>query len=343
MGEALISRASSFSADDIVVPIPGYHQIIATLLSNSGTPMQNMSLNCLDGSVWYNYTTNERGKVKFVTNSGSANISFSNVFPNGARCIDLESAIVNIDAPVGSVTNLNIQLNKVSQVRYNAGSNGSYVFLDTNHINLELGAGGGGGGGGWRRYSSYDNVTDTGGGGGGGEYKVLNNLLVNIGQSYPMYIGYGGSGGGAGATNGHFGGSGGTGGTTSFLGYSVVGGTGGGGGGSGKPNYSGPCGNYGVGANSGYFGNGAGYSQSAYTFVSNYNNSGTRTGFNSNVSIWGGGGASGSDYYDRFTGGYPGGGSKNSAGTNGGGGGGGEGYASGGKGGDGMVRITMID
>ena len=336
MGEAILSRSGSVNLDDLIVPLPDYHQIVATVLSSEGHPIPNISVNCKDGTKWYNYTSNEIGKVKFTTNSGAADISISNQFSNGVFIIDHARKNINLDAPLGGVTKLELKLDYVNNQLYTPGS-GSYLFLETNKVTMELGAGGGGGGGAWFR---QDGTTahGSGGGGGGGAWAKYENIAINKNQIYSMFVGSGGSGGRSANRNGNVSGGGSSGQSTSFLNYSVLGG--GGGSGSWRNNYTGFYAG-GTGANNGYFGNGAGNGKFA--------NQGMRTGFNSNISNWGGGGGVGGLTYeqggmvfDRVQGGYPYGGGAGSSAINGGGGGGGWWHGhDGGSGGNGMVKLFM--
>lgn len=299
--------------------------ILVTVKDSAGVPINDLSVHCLDGSIWYNYHTNANGQCLFMSNSGSANITAWNFSINGDyKWLDQNYTVQNIDAPVGVRKDINMQLPKINGMVNYTGIGNIYTSLyntsrfrvTTSISNLFLGAGGGGGEG--------TNIGMTSGGGGGGATVIQSvNVLPNISFNN-YYIGEGGKGGDGGSDEVDGSGSsgiGGTGGTTSAFGYSAYGGTGG----SGWGDIGGR------GGSGTYFGG----------------NGATRryVGENSECSNWGGGGASGNK-----AGGSPYGASKptrNNFGRDGTNGGGGSGVnvhytaRSGGFGGGGKISFVI--
>ena len=187
MGEALISRAGGGGEVESIIPItPGYHTILATLKAADGRTIPNAVINCRDGSLWYNYTTNDKGQALFVCNSGSANFFISNVIEGIMYC-DITDTNINIDAPVGATTRLNLMHNNASS--FIKRTSGMFYLLSSRNVNMHLVGGGGGGGGGFYNYK-----TSYGGGGGGAGY--MNNYNINLPKgAYNLVIGSGGLGG----------------------------------------------------------------------------------------------------------------------------------------------------
>lgn len=245
MAECIIARGGGRSdggSPDVPI-VADKHTILVTVRDADGVVLNDLSVHCKDGDLWYNYHTNDKGQVLFVTNSGSANITTWNASINGRyKWFDLSTNTINIDAPVGLSSTLNINLSYVSSFSRSAISNsnvlnsyysGAYRFRHSNYANINMISGGGGGGGGvdYKIFNTNGNYVSWmlnswnspygGGGGGGGAWKIVNNISVNRNYNYFVYTGSGGRGGRSGNDNGR------TGGTTSALGYSVYGGSGG--------------------------------------------------------------------------------------------------------------------
>ena len=229
------------------------HSILVTLKDSEGALVPNASINCQDGSSWYNYHTNSNGQCLFMTSSGQANVYAYNFSANqGYQYIDQDSPeMVTIDAPVGSGTSLNLAYTFVNQREYTSANSSFAAQLHdanskirvANSLNAILVAGGGGGGGGqsWvsagRPSSGSMNFMWGGGGGGGGGITIVNEFdCTNRDATYSFYIGTGGSGGPGGSL-----GAGGAGGSTSGFGGVANGGGGGSksGGSAGTGTYSG--------------------------------------------------------------------------------------------------------
>ena len=162
MGEALISRAGGGAGDsEQIIPIvPGYHTILATLLTSDNRAITNHMISCKDGSTYYNYNTNEKGQCMFTYNSGSANM-FVNTTINGINYIDINNTWVNVAAPIGVSQRVNIYFDKRSG-NIDIGS-GSFHIFQKCKANIIIEGGGGGGSG-----TVYGGANTTGGGGGGG-------------------------------------------------------------------------------------------------------------------------------------------------------------------------------
>lgn len=143
MAEALIVRKGGLS-ETILPIIPGSHTILATLRDYTGKKVSGYPLNCKDGSRWYNYSTNENGQVLFTCNSGSANISLIN-----GQYVDFSTKIINIDAPVGLSSKVNISMDKISSILI--ANNRLFKFFYPHKCNIRIIGGGGGGGAGWSR------------------------------------------------------------------------------------------------------------------------------------------------------------------------------------------------
>lgn len=324
MGEALISRAGGGSDVETIIPItPGYHTILVTARDYEGSLLNNFKIQCNDGALSYEYTTNALGQVLFVTNSGAANICLNNNI-NGIQYIDFNATWCNVDAPVGLTSRVNIEAEK-SIESYEFLSNKQFALMLSRECDIILVGGGGGGG--------YHESSPTGGGGGAGYMNQYNNQVLNKGI-YRYIVGSGGAAANTsgGNNNGYSGG-------TSYIentAYSAIGGQGG------------YC-NLSRWAQGG-LGNGARPGSVAGT-----------NGGNSSVDFAGGGGGSGGNYYDSSgyngymvgLGGWPyggnGGGASGGAraGSRGGGGGGGgwfQGWSSlvrPAAGGSGLMRINI--
>ena len=217
MGEALISRTGNGESETSIPVLPDYHTLIVTLRDYDNAIIPNYTINCKDGTSWYNYTTNDKGQVMFTTNSGSANITVYNNL-TGVRYLDFVNTIFNVDCPLGQYSKHNIVL--TGQNGPINLTNGNYMFLKpkTCTINVCGGGGGGGGGGG----DDYEGQT----GGNGYVTNVTDNFESN--NQFRVIIGSGGRMGYAlrweDSTHSGYGG---TGGTTSIRNYSANGGSGG--------------------------------------------------------------------------------------------------------------------
>lgn len=321
MGEALISRAGGSSGEtvEVIDPVAGICIVVPTLYDSAGNIINNACINCKDGSAWYNYVTNNKGQIRFSTNSGTVNLYVPNRLNNGLYMFDQAELHKNgIAAPVGTVVNINLNLSRLNSYSISGSRWGQ--FRQTSKVSIELGGGGGGGSGGTDSHNGQmTSDQQYGAGGGGGEYKTVANVPVTCLINYYAAVGSGGSGG-------SWGSSGGSGGTSSFVGHSALGG---GGGQWGDRECTG-----GIGGNNGRGGNGG--STAEYGENSNW------------PSTWGGGGAG----WDEG-GGKPGGGHARTwgrdtatPGTRGGGGGAGRNWTGqtsssnrGGAGGSGMVKV----
>lgn len=228
MAECVISRATVIPEEVLnpINPVQGYCIYVAKVQDSSGKPIANLNVQCKDGSQTFNYATNEKGKVRFSTNSGSVNIYINNVLSNGVILVDQDRINANKQAaPVGTVINANFKLNYVNNTIIK--TNNVFQFRDTSLVDMWL-CGGGGGGGSALKYddSTYGNQHTYGGGGGGGAIRSFNNILVTVGEKYPAYAGGGGSAGKY-IDDYNSGSNGSSGGTTSFLNKSAIGGGGG--------------------------------------------------------------------------------------------------------------------
>ena len=189
MGEALISRAGGGGEAEAIIPItPGYHTMLITLRDYENKAMPNFTINCKDGSSWYNYTTNDKGQALFATNSGSANFTIFNNL--GARYLDFNTSHMNVDAPISQTSKHDIIINKTTGNLY-ITANGNYRFLIAQPNLKSILCGGGGGAGGARDTSDY---AYRGGYGGNGYTQNINGgYSSNI--NYYITIGSAGTGG----------------------------------------------------------------------------------------------------------------------------------------------------
>lgn len=220
MGEALISRAGGGGEVEQIIPItPGYHTILATLLTPDNVAITNQTISCKDGDRYYNYTTNEKGQAMFVCNSGSANFLINNTI-NGIKYIDISNTWINVDAPVGLTQKLNLRYNIGTSLNIKTNSI-FYILSDRPNAKFIIEGGGGGGGAGSVPQECY----------GGGSGYVNEYTGINKGE-YNFIIGVGGRGALGGLHN-----QGNTGGTSYIVNtnYSAAGGTGGIGGYSAAP------------------------------------------------------------------------------------------------------------
>ena len=322
MAEAIVSRYTHIP-EDVMDPIPvtpSTHGIKVTLKDPEGMAMVDWPINCKDGSNWYNYKTNEKGQTIFSITSGAANISINNY--NGQyQILDFNAKNINVDAPIGMTTRLNVQLDHGANF-YDFERSKLFEFRYQRTGNIAIVGGGGGGGGGDSTGSDDGSIETLGAGGGAGYMNTYNDQALS-GQ-YNFIVGAGGAGG----QRGNYGGAGGT----SYIvntSYRANGGGGGEGGWTGR--FSGGKGGLGNGGNGG-------------EYDTNYN------GGKSPVNFAGGGGAGGSS---RGKGGSPYGANSNASGQQGlpgsrGGGGSGSGILTfgssytGGRGGSGLLRINII-
>lgn len=345
MAECIIARGGGRSDGGSSGPpiIVDKHTILVTLVDSNNIPVPNMSVDCKDGSTWYNYHTNDKGQILFVTNSGAANITAHNYSRNLAfQYIDQsQPEVKNIDAPIGLGTEIRIQYSSIQSQNFTSMSgtlgatgsscySGNWMVRCADYVNLFIG--GAGGGGGWSSW--HDDYAGTGGGGGG--ITIRNRVELNKNITYKFYVGAGGSP----STPDYplpdiFYGT--SGGSSSAFGFSASGGGGGATVDFDRVNnaYGNYFGSAGVGDYSG--GNGGAFGTD---------------GENSKWSNWGGGGGGCTMLGGNVNGGNPYGGDSNSlesgkSGTSGGGGGaGGYGYSStsekgGGRGGGGKLSFTF--
>lgn len=340
MAECIIARGGGRSDEGSSGPpiIADKHTILVTVKSSIGEVVNDLSVHCKDGDNWYNYHTNDKGQVLFVTNSGAANITAYNYSINGNwQILDQGLGTANIEAPVGLSTTKEITLPFINSQNFTSmggsiGQTGSSLFsgnckvIAANYANIFLG---GAGGGGSASYWAKDSSDIYGSGGGGGGITIANGIDMNKNAMYKFYLGVGGSGSGY---------TGGSGATSSGFGYSATGGRGGSnrvGGREGTGTYGGGngagWGNNGTASKYGNWGGGGGSGfAGAHNGYSPYGGNGGEWFTNNSQGTW-----------SHYSTGFPG--------YNGGGGGGGalestsaggRGY-SGGKGGDGKISITF--
>lgn len=236
MGECIISRAAMIPEEILnpITPIPGSCILNYKVVDSDNHPISGMPVTCVDGNYTYKYNTNEKGIVRFTTNSGQCNITFSNTLNNGVLVLDHATLISNMEeAPVGSVVNKTFSLNYVSSV--DLKNSGKAIFLSTNFININLAGGGGGGGGAvngmmWDGDGDWHYVYANGGAGGTGAGNKVNDISVAKNQIYNFAYGSAGRGGSYATADDRavWAGGGTSGGTSYFGSYSAVGGGGGG-------------------------------------------------------------------------------------------------------------------
>lgn len=195
MAECIIARGGGGSSGTDLPPIvPGYSSILVTVRDSEGNLLPELSVHCKDGDNWYNYHTNNKGQVLFMTNSGSANITAWNFSINGNyKWIDQSPVTQNIDAPASSsnLVNMNLTYKPNFTVYYMNSSiygdcfTGNYKVRASNYVNISVGGAGGSGAGGNNRYP--------GGGGGGGGLSISNSIKLNNKLNYVFYVGAGGA------------------------------------------------------------------------------------------------------------------------------------------------------
>ncbi len=193
MGEAIITSRGGTQEEAIPI-VPGCHSILVTVKDYKGELLRDYPINCKDGTHWYNYKTNESGKVLFTCNSGAANISINNVV-NGYRYLDFPNHIMNCDAPIGGKTKLAFNIPKTTTKSFNFGKGTSKVrFLYNQKCSGYIVGGGGGGSAAANSAANYTGGNG-GSGGGGGYLKEFNNYNFNANQNYNIFVGSGGIGG----------------------------------------------------------------------------------------------------------------------------------------------------
>ena len=189
--------------DDILQALaykdPNYATIICTLIGPDGIPIQNEKIQMMDvGKANLVYTTNESGKCMFKTINQSANFRFFN-----NPYIDVDAPVYNVDCPIGSLTFLNVKLEKVSNER-TVTSNKNIMFSKyINSVDLEVRGGGGASGFGWcynktcNFYAGSSSISTVetqysvyfGSYGNNGEIKYLNNFKPSSNEIYMFNIG----------------------------------------------------------------------------------------------------------------------------------------------------------
>ena len=195
MAEAILVRSTTIPEEILnpIYPSESYHKVLVTLRNEDGVAITNAYLNCKDGSTNYNYKTNEKGQCLFTVNSGAANILATNNI-EGYIYPDILNTWMNIDAPVGEVTRVNLVHNKqTSPIDFTSSK--IIRFMSTRELDLYLIGGGGGGGAGWFKWfnSDYEGQWGYGGGGGGGNYNLYNNIVFEGGNNYNFQAGAGGA------------------------------------------------------------------------------------------------------------------------------------------------------
>lgn len=220
MAECIIARGGRTVIENgggLPPVIAGYCQVVANVYDGDGNPFPDVLVCCKDGNTWYNYHSNDKGQILFVTNSGSLNITARNYSSeNGYTWIDQKPpATMNIDAPVttSKFCNINFSTYKDNRQYTSVVSYGKFKFRSTNSVYVICGGAGGGGGG-----SYYQGEGPWVGGAGGA--KNAGTVQINKDTIYNMYIGQGGRGS---TTYSAYGG---TGGSTSCCGVTATGGGG---------------------------------------------------------------------------------------------------------------------
>ena len=235
-----------------IYPMAGYCILQITLLDKNNQPMRDMNINCVDGSRSWEYTTNEKGIVKFTTNSGQVDIVANN-WSNSIKAYFADmspNTQSKIPAPIGDVIRKSITMRQATS--RSITKNGPYAFYYSNYASINLSGGGGGGGAGNRSYQNQ------GGRGGNGYVTTVNDIPIDKNTVYWIYIGAGGNGGTVVSDAGY---AGNTGGTTTAFGYQALGGNGG----TATTRYgssNGSGGNGATGGSGGAWGGGAGSSGS---------------------------------------------------------------------------------
>ena len=245
MAECIIARGGKSSEQDSAPIIQNRHAILATLKTTRGDIVPDCLVKCKDGNTWYNYHTNAKGQVLFVTNSGSAHIGVYNYSETQRwQILDQGYNDYDVDAPVGFSTTMDITFNNnMGSTFFNqmGGTFGGGLFWRAHNENYKVIAHnqvfvmavGGGGSGQQGLYDGAGNFYGGGGGGGGGavsgvvnvnstdtfklyigEAGIFNNNAMNVGGRWTNYL------------------SGTSGGTTTAFGFVATGGAGGGAAGS---------------------------------------------------------------------------------------------------------------
>lgn len=231
MGESLLSRSTLIPEEILnpIDPVAGYCVMVIRVKDYNNKPIPGLRVTCNAGTQALNYNTNEKGAVMFTINNGMANIFLNNFLNNNVRICDYGARWVNsVEAPVGTVQNINYQLNRLSNTNLTSG-NYNYIFRDTSSINFVLsGGGGGGGGGGYVEYNTSSGWRAYGGDGGRGYTNKQYNIAIDKNQIYVLNLGAGGRGGRGNTAKGTAEGSNGYSGSTSvFMGFYAAGGSGG--------------------------------------------------------------------------------------------------------------------
>ena len=271
MGEALLIKSNSYKVnsplDDVDI-MAGYCAILAIVRDSGGNLIPNIPVNCYDGGVWYNNTTNTLGMALFYTNSGNARLSTTNVcsIENYTMADQIIPSPIVIQRENGTKVMANFNFNRIETgtvLRYRSTTN-NIRFMDTHNVYVQMVGGGGGGA-----------ATS---GGGGGAYNEAN-VTIDRSRIYHISIGSGGSARGNQSSFLYAG----NGGTTSAFDISALGGSGG-----RTSNMNSPSRYGGIGGGSGNFKGGDGGSC--------YNNGSPSAYANANFNF-GGGGAGGTSYY----------------------------------------------
>lgn len=270
MAEALLSRSTTIPDEILnpIDPVPGYCVLVVKVKDYDNKSIPGLKITCTAGTQNLTYNSNEKGAVMFTINNGMANIFLNNFLNNNVRICDYGFRWENnIEAPVGTVQNIEYQLTRLTSTNLTSG-NFNYIFKDTKFVSINLSGGGGGAGGG--AYLNYGSTrpmygSSSGGAGGAGYTAIKDNISVSNGRIYNLSVGAGGRGGtgitGRTSSDGRTASSGHTGGTTKFD--NILSASGGSGGTGGGHNYSigffdGSSGSGGNGASGGYGSSGDG-------------------------------------------------------------------------------------
>ena len=194
MGEAIISRAGGGGGSKENIP-SDISIMLLTLTDSAGKPANAIPVQCNDAGILYNYATNSNGQVLFTSlKSGWANLNISTTYVNGVIIADqVSNGWYNIEAPFGKNTKANLAL---ENIKSKSITNGNYVFIVKDSININMAGGGGGDGGSFIAYrNNSDRWTRHAGGSGGGGAQIQEKVTVQNNTIYQAIIGVKGSSG----------------------------------------------------------------------------------------------------------------------------------------------------
>lgn len=193
MAECILTRTTTISDEILnpIQPIPGVCILNVKVVDVDNKPIQNVRVQCKDGGQTYVYNTNEKGLVRFSTNSGQCNLYFNNYLSNNAYIMDYTPINHNmVEAPVGTVVNKTFNLPYRNYASFGPMGSSNWCFLSTSSVNFNMAAGGGGGSGGLVIQSwPYNGFS-----GGRGGNLTKNGFAISKSEQYQIYVGSGGSG-----------------------------------------------------------------------------------------------------------------------------------------------------